>query len=84
MCTYQTPPVGSFAVANPLDDLRGEILRSAAVRVSAGALLVRLQTLLREAEVSDLDVAFVVQQDILRLQVSVDDSVCMETPQSLD
>ena len=57
----KTPPICGFAMANALDDLWGKILGSSAVRVSASAGFVRLQPLLRQAEVCYLDVALVVQ-----------------------
>ena len=64
-------------MANTLDDLWGEILRSTTVRVSACTCLV-LETLLRQAEVCDLDVPFVIEQHILWLQIAIDYTVCVQ------
>ena len=44
--TYQTPPVGGFAVADALNNLRCQVLGRAAVGVGPGAGLVRRQALL--------------------------------------
>ena len=82
--TYQTPPIGSLAMAHSLDDLWSQILRSTTVRVCASTFFVSWQSLLAQTKVCDLYVAFVVQQHILRLQISVDDAVLMETAQSFD
>ena len=76
--TYQTPPVGGFSMADALNDLRCQILRRAAVRVGPGAGLVRRQALFGQAKVSDFDVSFMVQENVLRLQVTVDDSILVE------
>ena len=70
-------------MANTLDDLWGEILRSTTVRVSACTCLV-LETLLRQAEVCDLDVPFVIQQHILWLQIAINYTVCVQVAQSFN
>ena len=56
------------------DDLRSQVLRSSTETVE----LVALDVLLREAEVRDLDVAIGVEEEILRLQISVDDALAVE------
>ena len=54
----------TFAVALPLQDLWGQVLRCAAHRGAA-------QHLLTEAEVHDLDVALGVHEDVLQLEVAI-------------
>ena len=66
-----------------LDDLRGEILRCATVRVGARSSFICLETLLRQTEVGDLDVAFVVKKHVFWFQVPVDDAVLMQAAESL-
>lgn len=81
--TYKTPPIGSFAVANTLNDLRSQILRSPAVRISARSSLVCLQTLLGKTEVRDLDIALVVKKHILWLEIPVNDTILMQAAEPL-
>jgi hypothetical protein len=59
------PPVNGFPVALALDDLGGEVLGRAAERPRA------VLDTLSKAEVGDFDVADPVDQDVLRLQISV-------------
>mmetsp|Transcript_48062 Transcript_48062/g.148315 ORF Transcript_48062/g.148315 Transcript_48062/m.148315 type:complete len:343 (-) Transcript_48062:141-1169(-) len=61
------PPVHRLAVALALDHLGRQVLGRPAQRERP------LRHLLREPEVRDLDVPLVVQQQVLRLQVAVDD-----------
>ena len=61
------PPVDRLAVAFVEEDLRGEVLRGATERVCA-----RLAVLC-EAEISQFEVALIVDKDILGLQITVDD-----------
>lgn len=56
-------------MALALDDLGGQVLGGAAERPRA------VGQLLREAEVGDLEVAVLVEQQVLRLQVAVDDAL---------
>ena len=81
--TYQGPPIGSLSVTDALNDLGGEILRCATVRVGARTSLIRFEALLRQTEIGDLDVTFVVQKHIFRLQVPVDDAVLMQAAEGL-
>ena len=53
---------------------RGHISRSAAGRIRAA----------RQAEVADLDLAFVVDEDVVRLQVSVGDVLGVQEPQPVE
>lgn len=62
----ECPPIHRLAVTFRLDNLRGEILWRAAQR--PGSILYPL----REPEIGDLDVTFVIQEYILRLEVPVD------------
>ena len=82
--TYQTPPVSCFAVTDSLDDLWRKILGCSTVGVGSCSLLVGLKALFRKSKVRDLDVALVVEQDILWLEVAVDNSVLVEHAQGFD
>lgn len=62
----ETPPVGRLGVAFLRDDFGGQVEDGAA----HGVGLVFFPHELREAEVCELRVAFVVQQDVLELEVS--------------
>ena len=62
-------PVHRRVVALVLNDLGGDVLGSAAERVSS----VTWQELLDEAEVSELDVSILLDQHILRLEVPVNE-----------
>ena len=68
----QGPPVHSLPVPGPGQDLRGHVLDRAAECVGHRALVNRL---LAKAEISELHMTLGVQQNILRLEVSVDDSL---------
>ena len=61
------PPVDGLAVTLVEKYFRGQVLRCTAKRISA-----RL-TVLSEPEVRQLEVTFLINEDVLRLQVSVDD-----------
>ena len=63
----ERPPIDGLAVALVEEDLGGEILRRATQRVCA-----RL-AVLGEAEIGQSEVALLVNKDILRLQITVDD-----------
>ena len=65
----QAPPVDCLAVADALQHLGSEVLGRAAKRARSGR---RGDGLLREAEVGQADVAHLVEEDVLRLQVAVD------------
>lgn len=69
----ETPPVHSAPVPLPSDNLRGEILGRAA---DGESLLLRIfeDALLREPEISQPHVTITIQQDVLRLEVSVYDA----------
>lgn len=70
-------------MTDALNDLRCEVLRSATVRVGLRSSLVH-EALLRETEVSDLDVALVVEEHVLRLQVTVDNAVLVQAAEAFD
>ena len=55
------------------DDLRRKILRSPTDRERHIFILPK-DTLLRESEISESDVTFMIQEDVLWFQVSVNDS----------
>ena len=63
----QRPPVDELVVALALDDLWSQVLRRAAEGVGAVA------DDLGKAEVGDLDVSLLVDEEVLRLEVSVGD-----------
>lgn len=71
----ERPPVGFFAVAFLSDDFWGNILWSSydSVGFSTG-----VAELLGHTEIGQLKVTVRVQEDILRLQVSVDDVFLVE------
>eukprot|EP00968_Pinguiococcus_pyrenoidosus_P002264 scaffold122_cov236-Pinguiococcus_pyrenoidosus.AAC.15 len=68
----QGPPVHAEAVALTLNDLRRQVLRRAAERPRL------VLHHLGEAEVGDLEEALARQQQVLRLEVSVDDAVVVQ------
>ena len=68
----QGPPVHRLAVPGPGQDLRRHVLYGAAEGVSHRALV---DGLLAQTEVCELDVTLSVKQNILRLEISVDDSL---------
>ena len=65
----ERPPVNGLAVAVAVENLGGEVLGCAAESVR---LLVALHVELAQAEVAERDVAGVVQQDVLGLEVPID------------
>ena len=80
----QAPPVRSLAVADTLDYLGRQILGCATVRVRSRPCFIRLEPLLRQAKVGDLDVALVVQQHILWLQIPVNYAVRVQASERLN
>lgn len=83
--TYQTPPVDSLIVANTLDDLRRQVLGRTTERERLGTFrLISLHTLLAESEVSNLQVAVAIEQNILRFQISVDNTILVEAADRFD
>ena len=76
----QPPPVNTLVVTSLQDDLRRHVVRGPAHR-PAPLLLVHQAG---EAQVSEDDVTLRVQQDVLRLQVSVDDVVPVEVGEGGD
>ena len=79
--TYEAPPIGSFVVADSLDNLRCNVLWRSAVRVSPPH---SLHTLLRQTEIGDLDVPIGVQKHILWLKIAIDDTVLVEAAHGLN
>lgn len=68
---YPTTPDVDFrsGIETTTNNLRGGIVRTAATRLEEVAIL----DFVGEAKVGDLDVKVVIQQDVLRLQISMDD-----------
>ena len=64
-------PVDSPPIVAVFNDLRGKVLGCAAERRCGGP---ECNLLLAQPKVSDLDVALLVQQQVLELQVTVDDT----------
>ena len=64
---YQTPPVSSFAMTNTLNNLRRQILWCATVGVRFSVNFISRYALLRETEISYLNVTLVIQQDVFWL-----------------
>jgi hypothetical protein len=71
-------------MANLLDDLWSQILRRPAEWKGLSALFICLDALLRKPKVCDLEVAIRIEEHVLRLEVSVDNSVLVETPDSFN
>jgi len=71
----QAPPVCSPRVTRTLDDLRSQILGSSAETVG---LIRHFNALLRQTEISYSDMALSIQQDVLRLEISIDDVFLVE------
>ena len=69
------PPVQCFVVSRPDDHLRGQVLWRTAEGV--GLLTILLHDL-GQAKVSQHDVTIVVQQNVLRLEITVDDVALVE------
>ena len=78
--TYETPPIGSFIVTDSLDDLRCNVLWRSAIRISPSN---SLHTLLRQTEISDLDVTISIEKHVLWLKIAIDDTVLVEAAHSL-
>ena len=68
----EAPPVHRLAVARPRQDLGRHVLDGAAEGVGHRALV---DGLLAQPEVGELHVALGVQQNVLRLKISVDNSL---------
>ncbi len=66
-------------MANSLYNFWGKILRCTTVRVSAATFSIILKTLFGKAEICDFDVALAVKKYVFWLQISVDDSILVET-----
>ena len=78
--TYEAPPIGGFVVTDSLDDLRCNVLWRSAIRISPSN---SLHTLLRQTEISDLDVTISIEKHILWLKIAIDDTVLVEAAHSL-
>eukprot|EP00968_Pinguiococcus_pyrenoidosus_P002425 scaffold135_cov249-Pinguiococcus_pyrenoidosus.AAC.9 len=67
----EAPPVDGFAVSNPIQNFRRHVLRGAAHALGTRRRL--LDARLCKAKVPKLDVAIVLEEDVLGLQVAVHD-----------
>jgi len=71
-------------MSNTLNDFWSEILRCTAKGVSFDGIIACLDPLLAQTEISDFQVAILVQQHIVWLQVSVYDAISMKTSYGLN
>ena len=71
-------------MSNTLNDFWREILRCTAKGVSFDGIIACLDPLLAQTEISDFQVAILVQQHIFWLQVSVYDAISMKTSYGLN
>jgi hypothetical protein len=78
----QTPPVHRLAMPFVLQDLRGKVLWGATEGLGASLWSSAGDAALGETKVSEADVALSIEQQILRLEVSVDDIIGVESLQS--
>jgi len=72
---YQGPPIYSFAMSFSLYYFGGEVLWRAAKGVSVA---VANDALLAKTEVRQLHVTICIEEDIFRLQISIDNTVLVE------
>ena len=63
-------PIDRVAVLFVTDDLRGQILRRTTERLGAAVSILKAR--FRETEVSKADMPLIIDQNILRLQVTID------------
>ncbi len=75
------PPVDGAPVVHVLQHLRGQVLRGAAEGLGGAA---EVDVLLAQAEVGDLDVAVLVQEEVLQLEVAVDDAKLVQVVDGAD